>query len=145
MAPQWTDALMRLTLRGGSVYYLQHSSLSSPEPHYFIVLNINPHGDSFLVLAVASSGVEKVRRRNLHLPSETLVEILPGEHHGFPLHTIVDCNHWFRVTKEELLIKLKARVASEKDPLPPDILAKLRQGVLASPLIEAEIKDLLRS
>jgi hypothetical protein len=40
-------------------------------------LNIDPHGDSFLVLAAASSGVEKVRRRNMYLPPETLVEILP--------------------------------------------------------------------
>jgi hypothetical protein len=143
MAPQWTDALMRLTLRGGSVYYLQHSALSSPEPHYFVVLNANPHGDSFLVLAIASTQIEKVRRRSQHLPPETLVEVLPTEQSTFPDHSIVDCNHWFRVTKDDLLLKLQTRVASERTPLPPEILAKLRQGLLASPLIEPEIKELV--
>jgi len=144
MAPQWTEALLRLTLRGGSVYYLQHAALSSPEPHYFVVLNLDPHGDSFLVLAVASSKIESVRQRSRNLPPETLVEISPNENSGLPLQSIVDCNYWFRVTKAELLQKLQTRVALEKTPLSPEILAQLRRGVLASPLIEPEIMDLLR-
>lgn len=48
MTPQWTDVMLRLTLRGGSVYYLQHRDLFSAEPHYFVVLNANPLGDAFL-------------------------------------------------------------------------------------------------
>ncbi len=63
MSPQWNESLMRLTLRGGSVYYLQHHSLTSPEPHYFdyfVILNLDPQGDEFLVVLVALSKVEKV-------------------------------------------------------------------------------------
>jgi hypothetical protein len=56
----------------------------------------------------------------------------------------VDCNHWFRITKAELLQKLQAGLAAERASLPSDLLARLRRGVLASPLVEAETKDLLR-
>jgi hypothetical protein len=146
MSPQWTDTLLRLTLRGGSVYHLQHRDLSSAEPHFFVVLNIDPHADDFLVLVVTTSKVDSVRRRSNNLPPNTLVEISPSEYSDphFTLQSIVDCNHWFRVTKKELLQKLQASLAWEKTPLPPDILKILRVGMLASPLIEDEIKDMLR-
>ena len=146
MPPQWTDTLLRLTLRGGSVYHLQHRDLSSAEPHFFVVLNIDPHADDFLVLVVTTSKVDSVRRRSNNLPPNTLVEISPSEYSDphFTLQSIVDCNHWFRVTKNELLQKLQASLAWEKTPLPSNILKKLREGMLASPLIEDEIKDMLR-
>jgi hypothetical protein len=136
--------LLRLTLRGGSVYYLQHRSLSSPEPHYFIVLNAAPHRDEFLVLAVATSNVDGVHRRCKTLPPETVVLIAPSDYFEFAVPSAVDCNHWFRITKAELLQKLQAGLAAERASLPSDLLARLRRGVLASPLVEAETKDLLR-
>ncbi|MBU1692712.1 MAG: hypothetical protein KJ726_01660 [Verrucomicrobia bacterium] len=144
MSPQWTDAMLRLTLRGGTVYYLQHRDLSSAEPHYFVVLNLDPLGDDVLVLAMASSKVTSVRNRSRNLPPETLVEISPTEYADFTLQSIVDCNHRFRVTRQELLQKLQAGLAWEKIPLSAEILAKLRRGMLASSLIEEDIKDLLR-
>ena len=144
MPPQWTDAMLRLTLRGGSVYYLQHRDLFSAEPHYFVVLNLNPLSNEFLVLAVASSKVTSVRARSQNLPPQTLVDIFPAEYADFTLPSIVDCNHWFRVTKKELLHKLQAGLASAKLQLSVTLLTKLRHGMLASPLIEDEIKDLLR-
>ena len=113
MPPQWTAALLKLTLRGGSVYYLQHRDLSSAEPHYFVVLNMRPLGDDFLDLAVSSSNVTGVRNRNRNLPPETLVEILPTEYTAFTVQSIVDCNQWFRVTRQELLHKFQAGLASE--------------------------------
>ena len=57
MSPQWTSSLLNLTLRGGSVYYLQHRDLSSGEPHFFVVLNRDTTRDEFLVLAVSSSNI----------------------------------------------------------------------------------------
>ena len=144
MTPQWTEAMLRLTLRAGSGYYLQHRVLSSAEPHYFVVLNQQPHDDNFLVFAVASSRVEGVRRRSQNMPAETLVDISPAEYPEFKVPSIVDCNHWFLVTRQELLQKLQANLASEKRPLPDALLARLRKGMLASELIEDEIKDRLR-
>ena len=143
MTPLWTESILRLTLHGGSVYYLQHRFLSSAEPHYFVVLNLSPPGDDFLVLVVASSKVEIVRNGSRTLPAETLVEISPAEYSEFSVPSIVDCNYWFRVSRQELLQKLQAGLASEKMPLSADILARLRQGMRASPLVAEEIKVLL--
>jgi hypothetical protein len=136
--------MLRLTLRQGSVYYLQHRSLSSPEPHYFLVLNRRPLDDAFLVLAMASSKIESVRRRCATLPIATVVEVPMGVYGGFSMPSIVDCNHVFRVTRIELLQKLQARLAEEKSPLPESLLAAIRNGVLASPLIAEEIRVCLR-
>jgi hypothetical protein len=144
MSPQWTPGLLNLTLHGGSVYYLQDRHLSSAEPHYFVVLNMTPHEDSYLVFAITSSKVETVLRRRVGLPVESLIEISPSEYSEFTLQSIGDCNSHFRVTKQELLQKLQTGLAWEKKPLPVNLLNKLRQGMLASPLIEDEIKDLLR-
>lgn len=143
MPPQWSEPLLNLTLRGGSVYYLQHRELSSAEPHYFIVLNLTPTVDEFLVLAVSSSNVSGVRTRSRDLPPETLVEISPTDFADFTVPSIVDCNYWFRVTRQELLQKLQAGLAREQSQMPAPILARLRRGVLASPLVEDEVKQLL--
>ncbi len=116
MSPQWTDSLLRFTLRGGSVYYLQHRDLSSEKAHYFVVLNLDPSSDEFLVLAVASSKIIGVRNRSQNLPTSTLVEITPAEYSDFTLHSIVDCNYVFRKTRQELLQKLQGSLAWEKKP-----------------------------
>jgi len=145
MPPQWNESLMRLTLRGGSVYYLQHHSLTSPEPHYFVILNLDPQGDKFLVVLVASSKVEKVKRINKNLPATTLVEIEPSEYNEFNKPSIINCNHYFRFSRQELLQKLQQNIAHEKSPVPTDLLKKLRAGIVASPLVEAEIKDMVQS
>jgi len=144
MPPQWTDRLLQITLRGGSVYYFQERSLTSPQPHYFVVLNLDPLGDEFLILLIASSKVDEVKRRNRHLPSSTLVEIDPTDYSDFSLPTIVDCNRWFRVTKQELLQKLQRQEAREKAPMPGVLMKRLRGGILDSPLVEEAVKNKLR-
>jgi len=145
MPPQWTEWLLYITLRGGSVYYFQERTLTSPQPHYFVVLNFNPRNDEFLILLTASSKVAEVKRRNRHLPADTMVDVTPSEYADFSLPSIIDCNHWFRVSKQELLQKLQRRDAQEKAPMPDTILSKLRAGVIASLLVEGEIKDMLRT
>lgn len=144
MASRWTEGLLRLTLRCGSVYYLQHRSLSSATPHYFVVSNLDPHADDFLILVVASSNITGVKQRSKDLPPDTMVEVLPAEYPEFCVPSIIDCNYYFRVTKQELLQKLQAGLALEKTPISQSILAKLRTGVLRSPLIEDTVKDMLR-
>lgn len=144
MSPQWTSSLLNLTLRGGSVYYLQHRDLSSGEPHYFVVLNRDTTRDEILVLAVSSSNIAGTQQRSRNLPLNTLVEISPAEYPDFTKNSIVDCNYSFQVTKLELLQKLQMGLAREQLPMPEQILARLREGILASPLIENAIKSLLR-
>lgn len=107
-------------------------------------MNLNPREDAFLVLTVVSSNITGVRERSRNLPPETIVEVLPAEYPEFCVPSVIDCNYFFRVTKQELLQKLQAGLAAEKTRIPPHILAKLRTGVLQSPLIEDATKDMLR-
>lgn len=145
MAPQWTDRLLSLTIRSGSVYYLQDRRLSSPEPHFFVVLNTHPSSDTQLIFLIASSQVESVKRRRATLPPQTLVEVQPAtDYPDFTLPTIIDCNQCFPVAKAVLLEKLQLNHAQEKAPLPAHIIRKLISGVLASPLITEEVKACLR-
>lgn len=144
MPPQWDDALLRLTLRRGAVYYLQHRRLTSPAPHYFVVVDHNPAGDEVLVLLVASSKVEDVKRRRQGLPAATLVEISPARYGEFSVPSIIDCNTWFSVSRGELLQKLQQGLAVEKAPMPEIVVAALRQGLLASPLVEEAVKMRVR-
>lgn len=129
---------------GGSVYYFQHRDLFSEKSHFFIVLNLTPVGDEFLVFTVVSSKIDSVKASRKDLPAATLVEITPAEYGDFTLDSIVDCNTVFQKTRQELLLKLQTGLAFEKSRMPADILDKIRRGVLASPLIEDSVKDLLR-
>ncbi len=141
---RWTEALLKYTLRGGSVFYLQHRRLTSAKPHFCVVVNLSPLDDEQLVLVIASSRVADVKRRRNGLPGETIVEIEPAEYSDFTVPSVIDCNDWIPTTQRELLQKLQAGQAVEKMRMPDTLLVKLRAGMLASPLIEDEIKDLLR-
>jgi hypothetical protein len=133
---------LRLTLRTGSVYYFVDRGLSSPEPHYFIVINSDPIGQEVLVLNVISSQVDKVRHRRALLPG-TLVELQPGNYDELSKPSIVDCNNVFRRSLAEL-IELSVHGAVEpKMQVSDTIIAELRAAVLASPMVEQDIKDLL--
>ena len=48
------------TIQPGSVYYFIEETFSSPEPHYFIVVNIDPYSDTIIILVCASHSIDKV-------------------------------------------------------------------------------------
>jgi hypothetical protein len=56
----------------------------------------------------------------------------------------VDCNNVFRRSVRELLEKIEARQVVYKSDMSKSVLEKMRAAVLASPLVEDEIKNLLR-
>jgi len=85
------DLTLRLTLREGSVYYFTDRSLTSPDPHYFIVANSEPLAQHVLVLAVVTSRVADVKLRRRACP-ETLVELAPDTFDLLKKPSIVDCN-----------------------------------------------------
>lgn len=91
MARPKISTTLRLTLREGAVYYFPNRSLTSPEPHYFIVVNSDPLSQTVLLLAVVTSQVEAVKLRRADC-RETLVEISPDEFKVFTKNSIIDCN-----------------------------------------------------
>ena len=80
---------LRLSLREGSIYYFADRSLTSPEPHYFIVVNSDPLAQRVLLLSVVTSQVANVKLRRQACP-ETLVELTPAELSILKKPSIVD-------------------------------------------------------
>jgi hypothetical protein len=133
---------LRLTLRGGSVYYFVDRALASPEPHFFIVVNRDPLGDELLLLTVVSSQVDKVKRIRRTLPG-TLVELGPALYDELTKESIVDCNQVFSRTLEEFVELFERRQIRHHKDLPKDLLANIRDAIRASPVVSAASKALL--
>ena len=136
-----------LTLRQGSVFFMQHRGLISPLPHFMIVINPDPRCSDSIVLGVVTSKVEKckARAKMLKAKAETLVEIGPEDYSELSKHSIVDCNDPKLIRKQELKEKKERREIMDKAPVSDEIAMKLLQGVLQSHLVKEEIKNLLRN
>ena len=143
MPAQGIDPKLRLTLREGSVYYFAERSLTSLQPHYFIVANSDPLSQGLLVLGVVTSKVAKVRQRRRDA-LETLVEISQRDFSILKKDSIVDCND----LKQGQLGEFNARFVRnqikyfEKD-LPVSMRRALRKAIHASPIVPDEIKALV--
>ena len=68
MAGQGIDPNSGSPCAKGSVYYFAERHLTSPEPHYFIVVNSDPLAQQVLLLSVVTSKVEKVKLRRKACP-----------------------------------------------------------------------------
>lgn len=134
---------LRLTLRGGSVYYFVDRGLMSAEPHYFIVVNTRPLEHHILALLVVTSQIGKVKRWRRELP-DTCVEIGPADYDELSVPSIVDCNTIFRRSIRELVEKIERREVTNKKDVSQAVLSKLRAAILTSKVVEDEIKDLVR-
>ena len=91
MPPPGIDPTLRLSLREGSVYYFTERTLTSAEPHYFIVVNSDPLTQQLLLLSVVTSKVEEVKRRRADCLA-TVVELSPKDFDLLTKLSIVDCN-----------------------------------------------------
>ena len=130
-----------LSLREGSIYYLQERKLTSQEPHFHIVVNADPFGQEILLLSVVTSKVEKVKIRRRDC-LQTLVEITPADlPKVLSMDSIVDCNDLTRVSLEEFCERWTRK---EIQVFPMDLPESLRHGIRraihASEILPDEIK-----
>lgn len=137
------ESILRLVLRAGTIFYVQDRRLTSPEPHYFIVLNVTPLTDRHLILCVTSSQVEKVLRRCSSQP-ETAVLIHPADCPELARESIVNCNDVFTKSRPELADQVGRKEAVILGQLSAPLVEALRTGILASPTVVDEIKAMLR-
>ena len=134
------------TIETGSVYYFEEESLSSDEPHYFIVLNKNPRTEEFLMLVCASSQVEKRKRiaKFLRFSEKTLVVVTPSEYPTFKKDSVIDCNRIFEKTIQSLVEKLeKKQLKPCEELMPKEVIQKLTSGALASDLVSEKVRKML--
>jgi hypothetical protein len=140
LAGEGVNFKLSVSLREGTVYYFAHHSLSSPEPHYFIVVNADPLAQKVLLLAVVTSKIEKAKlRRKACL--DTLVELTPNEFDVLTKPSIVDCND----LKEIPLADFNAQFVAKKiryfdKDLPAALRRALRKAIHASIVLSDEQK-----
>jgi hypothetical protein len=137
------DLKLRLTLREGSVYYFAERHLTSPEPHYFIVVNSAPLAQQVLVLSVVTSKVDDVKLRRKACP-ETLVELVPDIFDVLKKPSVVDCNDLKQVPLAEFNARfVRKEIRCFDKDLPAALRKALRKAIHASTILSAEVKALV--
>ena len=143
MAGASIDLKLRLTLSEGSVYYFAERHLTSPEPHYFIVVNSAPLAQQVLVLSVVTSKVDDVKLRRKACP-ETLVELAPDIFGVLKKPSIVDCNDLKQVPLSEFNARfVRGEIRCFDKDLPVALRKALRKAIHASTILSAEMKALV--
>jgi len=143
LAGEKIDQKLSLSLREGTVYYFAHHTLTSPDPHYFIVVNSDPLKQKVLLLSVVTSQVEKVKlRRRACL--ETLVEMTAIDFDVLTKSSIVDCNDLKEISLEVFNGNFAAKKIKyfAKD-LPAPLRKALRKAIHASTILTDEQKALV--
>ena len=139
------EVAIRGTIKPGSVYYFPEESFTSPDPHYFVVINIDPSTDEVILLVCASSKISKVEYRRVNCPARTLVKISPTQYPDFAEDSILDCNVVHEKTVAQLVEKMSKGRLKLKTKMDMKFVQRLRRGVLRSPLIPRRIKQQLLS
>lgn len=136
------EVRIKSTIKSGSVYYFAEETLTSDEPHYFVVINHNPITDNVILLVCASSKIERVKKRRSDLPM-TVVEVKKEEYDGFKKDSIIDCNDVLKKPINQLIQKLEEGKLELKPIMDIELVNKLRKAILQSPVVERYVKKLL--
>ncbi len=142
MAEESLPLELRLSLRAGSVFYFQSRELSSPEPHFFVVVNRDPLTTNLLLLTIVTSQLDKVRLRNRERPN-TVVEIEPAEYDEFTKRSAIDGNVVLEKPLAELAEMVKRKEVRYHRDLPRELLERIRTAIKASPIVVDELKQWL--
>jgi hypothetical protein len=142
---RFSPKIIKASIMPGSVYYFREEQISSNEPHYFIVVNLNPQTDEIIVLACASHQIEKTRNRRNGCPEETLIIITPKQYCDFTKLTIIDCNRIIPLSITQIMSKYENNALDVKTEMDIKLVETIRRGILASRQIQPRIKHMLRT
>ena len=134
---------LQLSLREGTVYYFTHHTLTSPEPHYFIVVNADPLTQKVLLLAVVTSQIDKVKLRRKEC-LDTLVELTPATFDVLTKLSIVDCNDLKEISLADFNARFEAaKIRYFSKDLPAALRKALRKAIHDSTILSDEQKALV--
>lgn len=140
------DVAIKATIRPGSVYYFRHESFKhSEDPHYFIVINLDPINEQVILLVSSTSRKYNVKKRYLNFPPQTLVQVTPSQYSGFPYTSIIDCNNVYSESLEGLVYRLANKQMLLKPEIDISLVEQFRKGALDSPTVIGKIKEQLRA
>lgn len=131
------------SIEAKKIYYFKSEQLKDTiEPHYFIVIAIPT--DELIIFTCCTKQFEK-RARYIelnNLPYSTLVRIKPDNENKLPLESYVDCNSCFKHSKTELIKMYEANKITFTGYIIDSKFEEICQGIIDSPLIAEEIKEL---
>lgn len=137
------SAIIRASIKPGTVYYFHEEHYSSPHKHYFVVINKSPLADELILLACASSRIDKTYVRRPNCSPDTFVTVTPKQYDSFTATSIFDCNRVLRRTINDIVRKYEDNELSIKPEMDIKLVSSLRKAVLASNQISPRIKSML--
>jgi len=138
------EIAIRSTIVPGSVFYFKSEALTSPFPHYHVVLNLDPFHDEVIILVCASSKKDKVKAICKDFPADTLVEINKTQYEAFTKDSIFNCNEVFERKIEDLVKRFSTGELLMKPKMDIELVNKLRVAVLSSNQVTPEIQQKLK-
>ncbi len=125
------------------VYYFSSNKLNTITPHYFICV-LKGSNDTLILVCCSSDREDKRKRRieKLGLHS-TLVWIKPDNNNGLTKDTFVDCNSYFSYSIEDFKTMYENDILEYKGEISTIHYEQIINGLLDSPTIPTEIKELL--
>ncbi len=138
------DIRFKLTVTGGSVLYFTEESINSDQPHYFVVLNYDPRRGFLLVLVNATTLSIDVASRANRVPMETLVDVNEEQCPFLKKPSLFDCNRAIEKSVDALIEKLDQGQLKICGNVSPEVLSRLRLGVIASKQVPPATKNKLK-
>ncbi len=126
------------------VYYFSSKKINTAIPHYFVCVLKN--NDDTIILVCCTSDKEDKRKKRIELLGlhNTLVWISPDNENGLIKDTFVDCNSYFIYTKDEFKTMYENNLLDYKGEISENHYEQIINGLLNSPTIPNEFKELLR-
>ena len=138
------DVAIKATIRPGSVYYFRHESFKhSEDPHYFIVINLDPINEEVILLVSSTTRKYNIKQRYKNFPQQTLVRVTSAQYSGFTYTSIINCNHVYSESLEGLISRLSDKRLLLKPEIDIGLVEQFRRGVLDSPTVIGRIKKQL--
>ncbi len=132
-------------MQAGAVFYFVEETFKVSRPHYFVVLNTPSAKTGNLVLVCAITLDLKVADRctKLGFARETFVDVTPADYSPLKHVSLFDCNSPIVKPLEVFTQKITTKKLKSCPTISPSLLARLKFGVLASPMVSPKIKKLL--
>lgn len=127
------------------VYYFSTTQLNTAIPHYFVCI-LKGEKDALILVCCTSDKDDKRKKRiemlGLH---STLVWIKPDNNNGLTKETFVDCNSIFEYSINDFKKMYEQDQLEYKGEVTEIHYEQIINGLLESPNITEEIKELIRN
>ena len=127
------------------VYYFSSAKLNTSVPHYFICV-LKGSSNTVILVCCTSDREDKRKKRieklGLHT---TLIWIKPDISNGLTKDTFVDCNSFFEYSIDDFKAMYENDLLEYKGEISETHYEQIINGLLDSPTIPTEIKELLRN